>query len=339
MEVALGAPVLTMVPRVEGWRNRDEAKLITIVDSLSRAAEAYRVLRPVLLAAATQKRGVKTVMVLSPMAGEGKSTTAANLAVVLAHRAGAWRSSRPTSVVRDRTSSSRSRPSRGSPSSWAGPRRSRRSSGGSARRWVATSSSTPPAASGRTPPTPPVASDAAFPRGPARGVRLPDLGLPARARGLDALPLIPLSDGVLFVADAESTTREQVSLARDRLLQMGANLLGAVINGLSGSSSGYYDDRYAYTYQPTTATNGNGSARSAPAASRSGAGDRGMTTRLSAAWAEREPRSPWTLIVIAAAAGSVVGGSRWARSRSSAERGDAPVRRGGRRGVRVAGVR
>ena len=33
-----------------------------------------------------------------------------------------------------------------------------------------------------------------------------------------------------------------------------------------------------------------------------------MTTRLSAAWAEREPRSAWTLIVIAAAAGSVIGG-------------------------------
>jgi len=33
-----------------------------------------------------------------------------------------------------------------------------------------------------------------------------------------------------------------------------------------------------------------------------------MTTRLSAAWAEREPRSGWTLIVIAAAAGSVIGG-------------------------------
>jgi O-antigen ligase len=33
-----------------------------------------------------------------------------------------------------------------------------------------------------------------------------------------------------------------------------------------------------------------------------------MNTRLSAAWAEREPRSAWTLIVIAAAAGSVIGG-------------------------------
>ena len=33
-----------------------------------------------------------------------------------------------------------------------------------------------------------------------------------------------------------------------------------------------------------------------------------MTTRLSAAWTEREPRTAWTLIVIAAAAGSVIGG-------------------------------
>lgn len=88
----------------------------------------------------------------------------------------------------------------------------------------------------------------------------------------DSLPLIPLCDGVLFVANAETTTREQVSLARDRLLQMGANLLGAVINGLSGSSSGYYDDRYAYTYQPTAASNGNGTEtkRSRRGAKRSG---------------------------------------------------------------------
>ena len=33
-----------------------------------------------------------------------------------------------------------------------------------------------------------------------------------------------------------------------------------------------------------------------------------MTTRLSAAWTEREPRTAWTLIVVAAAAGSVIGG-------------------------------
>jgi hypothetical protein len=42
---------------------------------------------------------------------------------------------------------------------------------------------------------------------------------------------------------------------------------------LSGSSSGYYDDRYAYTYQPKTPpTNGNGSGnrRSRRLAKRSG---------------------------------------------------------------------
>jgi non-specific protein-tyrosine kinase len=272
LEVALGAPVLSMIPKVEGWRNRDEAKLITVTDPLSPAAEAYRVLRPVLLAAAA-KRGVKVVMVLSPMAGEGKSTTAANLAVVLAQ------SGRSVALItadlrRPRSHEFFEVASEPGLSEFLGgtatlaevERRVSAQVGGDLVIY--------PAGRLRAHPAELLQSRQMqrFLEDQRETFDFLILDCPPVLAVSDALPLIPLSDGVLFVADAESTTREQVSLARDRLLQMGANLLGAVINGLAGSSSGYYDDRYAYTYQPTNSTNGHGSGskRSRRVAKRSG---------------------------------------------------------------------
>ena len=271
LEVALGAPVLSMIPRVEGWRNRDEAKLITVTDPLSPAAEAYRVLRPVLLAAAA-KRGVKVVMVLSPMAGEGKSTTAANLAVVLAQ------SGRSVALISVDLRRPRlfeffqvgSEP--GLSEFLAGtatlPEVERRVSA-----QVGGDLVVYPAGHLRAHPAELLQSRQMqrFLEDQREAFDFLILDCPPVLAVSDALPLIPLSDGVLFVANAETTTREQVSLARDRLLQMGANLLGAVINGLSGSSSGYYDDRYAYTYVPTTNGNGSGgSKRTRRTAKRSG---------------------------------------------------------------------
>jgi len=57
--------------------------LITLKDPHSPAAEAYRTLRSNILFAGVEKP-IHTLLISSPMAGEGKSLTAANLAVVLA---------------------------------------------------------------------------------------------------------------------------------------------------------------------------------------------------------------------------------------------------------------
>ena len=59
------------------------AFLVTLQAPRSPAAEAYRTLRTSILVAAAD-HGYKTLMVVSAIAGEGKTTTAANLAVVLA---------------------------------------------------------------------------------------------------------------------------------------------------------------------------------------------------------------------------------------------------------------
>ncbi|HEY6566690.1 MAG TPA: Wzz/FepE/Etk N-terminal domain-containing protein, partial [Actinomycetota bacterium] len=83
LEDILQVPVLAVVPRVRAWRNRSEPRLETILDPHGPAAEAYRALRPVLMAAAAEQ-DLKIFMVVSPSSGEGKTTTASNLAVVLA---------------------------------------------------------------------------------------------------------------------------------------------------------------------------------------------------------------------------------------------------------------
>jgi non-specific protein-tyrosine kinase len=85
-EAYLEAPILASIPRVSSWRRRKDPFLVSAVQWRSPAAEAYRVLRTNVLSAATN-RGVKSIAVTSPNPADGKSSTVANLGVVLA-RAG-----------------------------------------------------------------------------------------------------------------------------------------------------------------------------------------------------------------------------------------------------------
>jgi capsular exopolysaccharide synthesis family protein len=85
-EAYLEAPILASIPRVSSWRRRKDPLLVSAIQWRSPAAEGYRVLRTNVLSAAST-RGVKSIAVTSPHAGEGKSSTVANLGVVLA-RAG-----------------------------------------------------------------------------------------------------------------------------------------------------------------------------------------------------------------------------------------------------------
>jgi capsular exopolysaccharide synthesis family protein len=69
----------------------------------------------------------------------------------------------------------------------------------------------------------------------------------------DALPLAALSDGAILVADAVATTRTAVRHARQQLDQVGARVLGGVLNNFDPYASRYsYSQdgyRYAYTYR------------------------------------------------------------------------------------------
>jgi capsular exopolysaccharide synthesis family protein len=82
-EAALGAPILAIVPRVPGWRNRNEAKLVSVSAPDGAASEAYRTARTTLLYLA-REGGLNVIAITGPGQGEGKTTTTGNLAVSLA---------------------------------------------------------------------------------------------------------------------------------------------------------------------------------------------------------------------------------------------------------------
>ena len=83
MELAIGAPVLAVVPRVPSWRNRNDARLVTIDAPDTVTAEAYRTARTTLMYLASRE-DIKVLVVTGPGEGEGKTTTTANLATALA---------------------------------------------------------------------------------------------------------------------------------------------------------------------------------------------------------------------------------------------------------------
>jgi non-specific protein-tyrosine kinase len=81
--IARNLPILGAIPTIADWKNRDSARLVTIEDSNSGIAEAYRSLRTNLQFAGI-KREARCLQISSPVAAEGKTTTLANLAVTLA---------------------------------------------------------------------------------------------------------------------------------------------------------------------------------------------------------------------------------------------------------------
>jgi succinoglycan biosynthesis transport protein ExoP len=78
-----GAPVLALVPMVNSWKKRDSAVVASSAEPSSPAAEAYRSLRTS-LQFARQARDLRTLLVTSPAAAEGKTSTLANLGAVFA---------------------------------------------------------------------------------------------------------------------------------------------------------------------------------------------------------------------------------------------------------------
>jgi non-specific protein-tyrosine kinase len=76
-------PVLGQIPEVAGWKTRDKTQLVAREAPRSPAAEAYRALRTAIDFIGID-HPMRTLQVTSPTAGEGKTTTLANLGVTLA---------------------------------------------------------------------------------------------------------------------------------------------------------------------------------------------------------------------------------------------------------------
>jgi capsular exopolysaccharide synthesis family protein len=76
-------PTVALVPFDESWRDRAKPFLATLVEPTSAATESYRSLCTSLQFARSDQR-IRSVLVTSPISSEGKTSTTANLGVVLA---------------------------------------------------------------------------------------------------------------------------------------------------------------------------------------------------------------------------------------------------------------
>lgn len=243
LEARLDVPVLAVIPTVEGWKRRGATRLITLELPKSTVSEAYRTLRTGILFAAAQ-RGLKVLAVCSASAGEGKTTTAANLAVALANAG-----KRVILVSADLRKPRLHdffglRNSVGLASVLAGESEA----------WGALQD--PQIENLR------VMSSGPIPARPAellQSDRMAELLAALRDTSdfvvIDTAPILPVSDalvlshvvdGVLLVADAGATSRGAVSHSREQLEQVGAPLVGAVLNNFDPSKGKAYQYSYGY---------------------------------------------------------------------------------------------
>jgi capsular exopolysaccharide synthesis family protein len=256
LEANLAAPVLAVIPRVPGWRNKHDARLVTREQPKSAVAEAYRTLRTSISFLAAQ-RGLKVLMITSPAAGEGKTTTAANLALVLAD-AGKRVVLVSADLRKPRIHRFFSIQNEVGLSSVLAEE---------IQPWEAILD--PGVENLR------VLLSGPVPSRPAELLQSDQMGeILAGLREVadyviidtapmllvaDALALAPLVDGVLFVADSDHTSRSAVAHSREQLEQVGAVLVGSVLNNFDPAKArayrhyGYYGPyrgygRYGYYY-------------------------------------------------------------------------------------------
>jgi len=83
LESAIDAPVLAVVPKVQGWRHKKDTRLVSLSSPESAPSEAYKSARTTIAYLASREK-LKVLLVTSTGQGEGKTTTTANLAVALA---------------------------------------------------------------------------------------------------------------------------------------------------------------------------------------------------------------------------------------------------------------
>lgn len=245
LEENLGYPVLSIVPRVRGWKKPEMTRLVTLSEPNSSASEAYRTLRTGLLSIAA-RRELKTILVVSPLAGEGKSTTAANLAVVLAQ----------AGKRVDLVSADLRKPRIHQFFGLSNDRGVSNVLVGEMQAWEVFQRA--PGVEGLV-----VFASGPVPRQPAELLEsnaLKQLVMERRDQSdfvvLDSSPallvadymaLVRLVDGVLVVVDAANTRRGAVIQVREQLDQAGARVLGAVLNNLDSSKADSY--QYGYGYQ------------------------------------------------------------------------------------------
>jgi capsular exopolysaccharide synthesis family protein len=244
LELHSGAPVLAFIPHVP----RMNGSLITVRHPASEAAEAYRALRVRLMQASARHR-FKTVLVTSSLPGEGKTSTVANLGVALAQE--------DRRVVLLSADLRRPRLQMYFPAGktgvadvLSGKRTALEalSSTQTKHLWVLHAGDDLAAGSPLQ-----LLDSAAMEKLLVTLRDFADIVLidsPPLLTSPDVAALVPLTDGVLFVADPSRVERSMVEAARHEFEVLGAPIIGVVVNNYDPRrfrtyGSGYY----AYSYR------------------------------------------------------------------------------------------
>lgn len=247
LSAAVGAPVLAAIPSISGWRKRGDTQLVSVTFPKSSGAEAYRTLRTNLMHECSVN-DLHVISVTSGSLGEGKTTTASNLAVTLAQTGKRvivvscdLRKPRlhrffdltndlgVTSILSGATTLAQA---------------AQRPEGIETLRVLASG---------------PVPTNPAELLGSARmDALLAELRLFADLVIIDTPPILavsdtlilaPKSDGVIVVADAHRSSKGATEHTREQLEQVGCNIIGCVFNNFDPSQAKYYpyDKRYYYS--------------------------------------------------------------------------------------------
>jgi tyrosine-protein kinase len=231
LEEHLRAPVLATVPRTR--RNgRAVPTLVTMQHPNSPASEAYRALRTRMLVMA-ERREMKTIMVASPSGEDGKTAIAANLAVSLAQvgkRVVLLSADLRKSMVHQYFGLDNDRGLSNVLSGEMPPWEAVQEPAGMERLWVFGSGPTP------LQPTELLQSDL-MKELLAERRKVADFVIieaPPALDTADCLALAPLVDGIVLVADARSTSRDEVALVREQFDQVGGQVVGSVLSNANG---------------------------------------------------------------------------------------------------------
>ena len=257
----LDRPVLATIPplskrvRQEGrlrWKRRSRNSLVTLEQPNSPAAESYRTLRTRMARLASQL-DINSVMVVSAGVGEGKSTTAANLAVVLAET-GKDVLLVSADLRRPRVHQFFSLQNKSGLSNLltdGTPPDKRKGPVADGKQMASELWSVAPnlwvILSGPLPPHPSALMDSDPMRQFLKEQRdLFDfivLDCPPALVVADSMALAPLADAVLVVADAKESDRDLVSRLKEELEQVGGKIVGSVLNRSkqAGKSTYYYE--------------------------------------------------------------------------------------------------
>lgn len=240
--IAKDIPTMGLIPHDESWRNRDESRLSTKEAPLSATAEAFRGLRTSLQYLALQ-RPLGVLQVTSAAAGEGKSSTLANLAVAFAEAG-----TRVVVVGCDLRKPRTHRffdvdPALGLTSYLLGTNRLDECLQRSPIHpdvWVLPSGPRPPN------PSELLSLDRTTDliRGLADDFAIVLLDCPPVLPVTDSLVLARCVDATLFLAMARQTSRGQVKLSFERLRQVSSPLVGTILNGVSAEDT--YGSLYDY---------------------------------------------------------------------------------------------